>query len=148
MTSACSIVTVDHQLTAVIRAEAAFAKLPEVQRTARGKLAKLLPSLDAGAAGPECTRWRLLEGGGLAMEIGRVVARAFAPAGEVVPSELPAGRAAHLSMEGGFENLPLAWQTLFDWCKAEKLSPAGVNWEVYGATEDAELYILLDRSPA
>jgi len=63
--------------------------------------------------------------------------------GEVVPSELPAGRAAHLSMEGGFENLPLAWQTLFDWCKAEQLSPAGINWEIYGASEGAELYVLL-----
>ena len=77
------------------------------------------------------------------MEIGRVVARSFAGVGEVVPSELPAGRAAHLSMEGGFENLPLAWQTLFDWCKAEQLSPAGINWEIYGASEGAELYVLL-----
>jgi hypothetical protein len=147
MSASCRIVIVERRPTAVIKAEAAFAKLPEVQRTARGKLAKVLPSLYAGAAGPDCTRWRLLEGGGLAMEIGRVVARGFAPAGEVVPSELPAGRAAHLFMEGGFENLPLAWQTLFDWVKAEKLVPAGVNWEVYGATEDAELYILLDGSP-
>lgn len=77
------------------------------------------------------------------MEIGRVVARSFAAVGEVVASELTAGRAAHLSMEGGFENLPLAWQALFDWCKAEKLSPAGINLEIYGATEDAGLYVLL-----
>jgi effector-binding domain-containing protein len=77
------------------------------------------------------------------MEIGRVVAQGFAAVGEVVPSELPAGRAAHLAMEGGFENLPLAWQTLFDWCKAQQLSPAGINWEIYGRTEDAELYVLL-----
>ena len=27
--------------------------------------------------------------------------------------------------------------------KAEQLSPAGINWEIYGATEDAELYALL-----
>jgi effector-binding domain-containing protein len=76
------------------------------------------------------------------MEIGRVVTRRFAPAGEVVASELPAGGAAHLSMKGSFENLPMAWQTLFDWCKAEQLSPAGINWEIYGATEDT-LYALL-----
>jgi effector-binding domain-containing protein len=78
------------------------------------------------------------------MEIGRVVTRRIAPAREVVASELPAGCAAHLSMKGSFENLPMAWQTLFDWCKAaEQLSPAGINWEIYGATEDAELYALL-----
>jgi GyrI-like small molecule binding protein len=143
MPNTCSIVTVERRPTAVIKAEAAFARLPEVQRTARATLARLLPSLDAGKAGAECTRWRLLEGGGLAMEIGRVVAQGFAAVGEVVPSELPAGRAAHLAMEGGFENLPLAWQTLFDWCKAQQLSPAGINWEIYGRTEDAELYVLL-----
>jgi hypothetical protein len=143
MSSPCSIVTVDRQLTAVIRAEAAFAELPEVQRTARATLAALLPSLDIGAPGPTCTRWTPPAGGKLAMEIGRIVARPFAPNGKVVASELPAGRAAHFSMKGGFENLPMAWQTLFDWCKAEQLSPAGINWEIYGATEDAELYALL-----
>jgi effector-binding domain-containing protein len=46
-------------------------------------------------------------------------------------------------MKGPFDNLPGAWQTLFDWCKAEKLTPAGVNWEIYGAAEGAELYALL-----
>src|SRR6185369_16074690 len=141
MPNTCSIVTVERRPTAVIKAEAAFARLPEVQRTVRATLARLLPLLDAGKAGAECTRWRLLEGGGLAMEIGLVVAQGFAAVGEVVPSELPAGRAAHLAMEGGFENLPLAWQTLFDWCKAQQLSPAGINWEIYGRTEDAELYV-------
>jgi GyrI-like small molecule binding domain len=143
MPATCSIVTVDRQLTAVIRAEAAFAQLPEVQRTARATLAALLPSLDTGALGPTCTRWTPPAGGKLAMEIGRVVARPFAPNREVVASELPAGRAVHFSMTGGFENLPTAWQTLFDWCKAEKLSTAGINWEIYGAAEGAELYALL-----
>jgi len=83
-------------------------------------------------------------GGKLAMEIGLIVARRFSAMGEVVPSELPAGRAAHFSMKGPFDQLPLAWPMLFDWCKAEKLTPAGINWEIYGtATEDAELYVLL-----
>ena len=68
------------------------------------------------------------------MEIGVLVAGAFAAREDVLPSELPAGRAAHLSMKGGFENLPMAWQTLFDWCKAEKLPLAGLNWEIYDET--------------
>jgi len=144
MSSACSIVTVERRLTAVIRAEAPFADLPATQRAARAKLAALLPSLDAGAAGPTCTRWTPPAGGKLAMEIGLIVARRFSAMGEVVPSELPAGRAAHFSMKGPFDQLPLAWPMLFDWCKAEKLTPAGINWEIYGtATEDAELYVLL-----
>jgi len=71
------------------------------------------------------------------------VARGFAPRGEVVPSELPAGRAAHLVMTGSFEGLPRAWETLFEWCQKEKLQPAGINWEIYGAAAGAELYALL-----
>ena len=45
--------------------------------------------------------------------------------------------------QGGFENLPKAWQAVFDWCKAENHAPAGINWEIYGETEGAELYALL-----
>jgi effector-binding domain-containing protein len=72
-----------------------------------------------------------------------IVARPFEPCGSVVPSELPAGRAVHLAMAGSFEGLPRAWQALFDWCRKEKLATAGINWEIYGATRDAELYALL-----
>ena len=36
---------------------------------------------------------------------------------------------------------PLA--DVFDWCKAENHAPAGINWEIYGETEGAELYALL-----
>jgi len=144
--AACSIVTVERRPTAIIRAEATFAELPAVQRTARAKLAAVLPSLEAGPAGGACTRWAPPVGGKLPMEIGVLVSGAFAAREDVLPSELPAGRAAHLSMKGGFENLPMAWQTLFDWCKAEGYAPAGINWEIYGATEDAELYALLAYS--
>jgi effector-binding domain-containing protein len=55
-----------------------------------------------------------------------------------VLSELPAGRAAHLLLKGSFEGLPDAWQTLFDWCRAEKLDLAGINWEVYSPWEGVE----------
>ncbi len=134
MKSPCTIVTVERRLTAVINT---------AQRTARAKLAAILLSLDAGAAGPTCTRWTPPVGGTLPMEIGMIVARRFEANGDIVPSELPAGRAAHFSMKGSFENLAAAWPALFDWCKSEKLTLAGINWEIYGATEDAELYALL-----
>lgn len=137
------IVTTRRQLTAIVRATAPFAKLPETQRAGRAKLQAALPRLDVGSLGRTCTRWTPPVGGALPMEIGTIVSKSFAPSGDVVPSELPAGRAAHLSMAGSFESLPRAWQTLFDWCKAQGLATAGVNWEIYGATEDAELYALL-----
>ena len=143
MSSACKIVTVERRLTAVIKAEASFAPLPEVQRSARGKLQAVLPSLDCGPLGATCTRWTPPAHGKLPMEIGVIVARSFAAKDEVVPSDLPAGRAVHLLMMGPFDSLPGAWQTLFDWCRAEALATAGINWEIYGTEQDAELYALL-----
>ena len=143
MTSACTIVIVERRPTAIIRADAAFAELPQTQRTVRARLGAVLPSLDAGPVGAACTRWTPPVGGKLPMEIGMIVSRPFAARDGVLPSDLPPGRAAHLAMKGGFENLPMAWQTLFNWCKAENHAPAGINWEIYGANEDAELYALL-----
>lgn len=150
MSQACSVVTVARQLTAVVKAEVPFAGIPAAQRASREKLNTVLASLDAGPLGRTCTRWHPPTGGKLGMEMGMIVARAFAAAGEVTPSELPAGRAVHLLLKGPFDGLPGAWQTLFQWCEAEKLKPAGINWEIYSdgqgidpAQQETELYALL-----
>ena len=49
-----------------------------------------------------------------------------------------------------FDGMPGAWQTLFDWCTAEKLALAGINWEIYmpwqgidPAKLETDLYALL-----
>ena len=66
-----------------------------------------------------------------------MVTRAFEAAGEVVPSELPAGRTAHLVLVGPYDGLPGAWRTLLDWCSAENLKLAGTNWQIYRDESDA-----------
>lgn len=139
----CSIVTTERRLTAVIRATVPFAEIPDAQRSARAKIAAILRALDAGTVGRGITRFRTPAAGALDMEIGNLVARRFEDRGDVVLSELPAGRAAHFALKGSFAGLPGAWQTLFDWCAREQLKPSGVNWEIYGAEQDAELYALL-----
>ena len=138
----CSIVAVERRLTAVVKAKVPFAQIPEAQRSARRQVADALPLLEAGSTGRPCTRFRTPAPEALEMEIGTIVARAFAPRGDVVPSDLPAGRAAHHVLKGSFEGMAGAWQTLFDWCKAEKLALAGINWEIYTPWEgvaEAEL---------
>jgi effector-binding domain-containing protein len=139
----CSIVTTERQFTAVVRAKVPFAGIPDAQRSARTALAAALPSLDAGAVGRGITRFRTPADGALDMEMGSIVARRFEGQGSVVLSELPAGRAAHFALKGSFEGLPGAWQTLFEWCGREGLKPSGINWEIYGAEQDADLYALL-----
>ena len=46
------------------------------------------------------------------MEIGTIVGRGFPPRADIVPSDLPAGRAAHFLLKGSFEGMPGAWQIL------------------------------------
>ena len=127
----CTIVTVERQLTAVVKSRTPFPEIPQAQRAARATVSAALPSLDAGPIGRPCTRFKTPVVDALEMEIGAIVGRSFAAKGEVVPSELPAGRAAHFQLKGPFDGMPGAWQTLFDWCEAEKLELAGVNWEIY-----------------
>ncbi len=134
MTGECSIVTADRQLTAVVRIAAPMNELMQAQMSARARLTEIVPKLGAGAAGLTCTRWKPPVDGVLTMEPGTIVSKPFAAQGGVVESELPAGRAAHYVLKGGFEGLPGGWQRLFEWCAAQKLQLAGVNWEVYGAT--------------
>ena len=146
----CRIMTVERSLTAVVRTKVPFAKIPDAQRSARRAVDAALPSLQAGSVGRPCTRFRTPADSMLDMEIGTVVARPFRAKGEVVPSDLPAGRAAHFLLKGPFDGMPGAWQTLFDWCKAEKLELAGINWEIYMPWEgvdpaklETDLYALL-----
>ncbi|MGD9885884.1 MAG: GyrI-like domain-containing protein [Reyranella sp.] len=148
--SSCSIVGVERQFTAIVRASVPFAGIPEAQRNARAKLDAALPSLEAGPIGRPLTRFRTPAEGKLDMEIGTIVARPFAARSDVVPSDLPAGRAAHFRLEGSFDGMPGAWQTLFDWCKAEQLALSGINWEIYSPWEgvdpaqlETDLYALL-----
>ncbi|HYX04159.1 MAG TPA: GyrI-like domain-containing protein [Reyranella sp.] len=146
----CRIVTVERQLTAVVRTTVPFPAIASAQRSARAAVSAALPSLQAGPVGRPCTRFCTPAKEALDMEIGTIVGQPFQPKGEVVPSDLPAGRAAHYLLKGSFERLPGAWQTLFEWCKAEKLELSGINWEIYTPWEgvapaelETDLYALL-----
>jgi effector-binding domain-containing protein len=132
----CTIVTVERQLTAVIKAKVPMAEIPQAERSARAKLDAAVRSLDVGPLGQTFTLWRPPTDGRLDMEPGIVVSRMFAPLGEVVPSALPAGRTAHLLLTGPYDGIPGAWNRLFAWCAGERLTLAGANWQIYGDEND------------
>ena len=90
----CSIVTVERRLAAVIRAQVPMAEIPQAERTLRARLDVAIESLDVGPLGDPFTLWCPLVDGRLDMQPGILVSRSFAPVDEVVPSALPAGRAA------------------------------------------------------
>jgi hypothetical protein len=130
-TSPCRVVTVEQQLAAVIEANVGMDELMKSQQTLRPKLAAAVRTLDVGPVGHTFTRWRFPVNGRMDLHPGILVSKPFAPVGDVVPSELPAGRVAQYLYVGGYEGIPQAWQTLFDWCNAQKLKLAGLNWEIY-----------------
>ena len=132
----CAIVTVERQLTAVVKTHVRMDEIPHAERSSRSKLAAALPSLNVGPLGQSFTLWRPSTEGRLYLEPGVVVARTFAAAGEVVPSELPAGRTAHFLLVGPYDGLPGAWKTLLDWCAGEGLKLAGINWQIYRDESD------------
>ena len=124
--------------------------LREAHTTAQAALKAALPALDAGEVGLRVTLWHPPKDGVMTMEPGRLVAHGFAPKDEVVPSALPAGRAAHLDFRGPWEELPAAWQHLFAWADEQELALGGTNWEIYAeentqdqARPQADLYALL-----
>jgi effector-binding domain-containing protein len=134
----CKIVATERRPTAVVRVKARLSELREAQQTSRARLTEVLPTLGAAPLGHTCTLWRPPVDGLLDMEAGALVSGPFAAVDDVVPSELPAGRAAYFLLRGPLEGLPDAWKTLIDWCAAEKLALAGVNWEIYSPPENLE----------
>ncbi len=144
-----SIITVERQLTAAVKVKVPMAQIPHGERSARAKLGAALPALDVGPLGHAFTLWRTPGEGWFEMEPGVLVARTFAPVGEVVPSELPAGRATRVPLTGPYEGIPGAWDALFAWCRERGLTLAGTNWQVYEHESDdpakvtTSLYALL-----
>lgn len=132
----CRIVTVERQLTAVIKAQVRMDEIPEAQRSLRGKINAAVQGLDVGPLGHTFTLWRPLAQGRLDLEPGVLVSRVFEPAGGVVPSALPAGRTAHFLHVGPYAGIPGAWHTLFAWCAEKGLELAHINWEIYGDWND------------
>ena len=145
----CSIVTVERQITAAIKCNVPLSRIPDAERSVRRTLSATVPSLDTGWLGSEVTLWRTPVNGQISMEPGVIVAHAFEPEDYVICSELPAGQAVHHLLVGPFDNLPAAWQMLFEWCSKENLKLAGVNWQIYGeraadaAQQQTFLYALL-----
>lgn len=143
------IVAVEARLTAVVRRSVAFVEMPQAQRDARGALAAALAAAGVRPLGPALTVWRPPQAGVIDYAPGVFVPHAFEAPDPVSLFTLPQGRAAHLRMNGPYDGLPAAWQSLFETCAARGLALAGLNWEVYAAQDapaaaaGADLYALL-----
>jgi effector-binding domain-containing protein len=68
----------------------------------------------------------------LRCEFGVEVTRTFEPAGEVHPTETPAGEAAVAVHRGPYDRMHEAYDAIDAWMTANGRQPAGHSWEIYG----------------
>jgi hypothetical protein len=74
----------------------------------------------------------------LTVDFGVEVARAFAPVGEVIASETPAGQAALAVHVGPYAGLGRAHDAIHAWCAANGRAIGAASWEIYGDWTDDE----------
>jgi effector-binding domain-containing protein len=65
------------------------------------------------------------------MEGGLIVPEGTKGSGEIVASELPAGKAAFAVHVGAYDKLPDTYKAMADWLKSKNLKPSNVGWEIY-----------------
>lgn len=136
------VVDVVEQHALVVRKTVSFGEMRAAQQAAAPLLEQAMRHAGLADA-PRFTVWRMQDGG-VDYGPGRLVPSAVAGQGAVRALALPAGRAAHLRLVGGFEHLPAAWPHLFDACRSHGWHATGLNWEVYRADGGADLYALLE----
>lgn len=125
-----AMVTTDAAMAAVVRRTVPFAQIPAAQREARRVLDAALPAWDI-EPGRRLTVWWMPRDGAMDYAPGRIVPRRVDGGPDVSMVALPAGRAAHRSLVGGFDGLPAAWRQLFADCAAQGWALSGMNWEIY-----------------
>ena len=70
------------------------------------------------------------------VEVGVLVSGPFAPAGRVVPSELPGGRVVMATHRGDYAQLGRAHEAVHRFAAERGLALAGPRWEIYGHWPD------------
>jgi effector-binding domain-containing protein len=134
MEHAVSIVTTSATPTAVIRQTTTWERYPTLWGELLGEVWAFVRGADVRAG----RNVMLYEDDTPTVEVGVEVDGAFAPGERVVPSALPAGRAATTVHRGepSPEGLDAAHAAVVDWCEANGHARTGVRWEVYDHWRD------------
>jgi effector-binding domain-containing protein len=125
------LLDVDAQATAVIRLTVLRNKIAEVMGPAVEEILMTLAAHGIRPTGP-CFSFHFARPTDVFdFEVGFPVDRSIAASGRVIPSTLPAGRAARVLYAGGYEGLAGAWASLFARIETAGLVPQPGLWESY-----------------
>ena len=152
MANEMTLASVDAHRIAVVKARIKWSDVPAAMFPMMDKVWGLIRRRELKGHGHNVWLYRTTSDGEYDVEIGVQLDALFEPEDDVVPSQTPAGVAAHTVHHGEYDALPQVHSALAAWCAEQGHEPAGVNWEVYGDWhEDAnkrrtDIYHLCSRA--
>ena len=122
---------------AVVRRRAPAGGLSRVVPEACGTVWNAIKSAGVRGAGRHVAVYLDCSGEQIDVEVGVELPQPFGGRGEVVDSATPAGEVAAVTHLGPYPKLGDAHRAIQEWCAANRRTPAGPNWEIYGHWLDA-----------
>lgn len=126
------------QPTAVLRATVAMDELPAFFARAFTATAAALGQQGQVPAGPPFGLYRGMPTAVVDVEAGFPVTAPVEPAGEVLPSTLPGGRAVEAVHVGPYDTMGETYGQVEQWMVGQRLVPGPVVWESYLSDPERE----------
>ena len=136
--SAVELVELDSRPLAVVRSIVELDGLPDFLGRAFGAVIGETEQQGVQLAGEPIAFYLRPPSDEVEMAAGFPVVGTFVPTGDVVPMDLPAGRAVTTIHVGPYDTMSRTYASLRDWMAAEGLTPGGTMWEVYLTDPDTE----------
>lgn len=131
VTHLCELLDRESQPTLAIRARSSVQGLPQVLGRAWGAIMQRAGRLGVQPSGPPFVAYRNMDMQDLDLEIGVPFSQKLEGEGEVLPGEIPGGRAAGCLHVGPYNQLRAAYDALQKWMEANGHTPSGVVYEFY-----------------
>lgn len=125
------LVELDRRPAAVVRSAVARTELPDFFDRALGAVMSETAAQRVQVVGEPFGFYPRPPGDLVEVAAGLPVASTFVPEGDVVPMDLPGGRAVTTIHVGPYDAMEQTYAALRDWMAAEGLQPAESMWEVY-----------------
>jgi effector-binding domain-containing protein len=116
---------------ASVRTRSAVQDLPEVLTREYGRVMQALGKQGLNPSGPPFVVYYNMDMQDLDIEAGLAVAGDFANDGDVLRSEIPAGRVATCLYTGPYDHIREAYDVLMAWMKDQGLRESGPAYEFY-----------------
>lgn len=131
MTYQCQLLDRQSQPTLAIRTRSSVQGLPQVLGQAWGAIMQYAGQMGVQPSGPPFVAYHNMDMQDLDLEIGFPFAQKLRGEGELLPGEIPGGKAAGCLHVGPYDQLGAAYEALQKWLEANCYTPSGVAYEFY-----------------